>query len=262
MLADMIALAERFEGVYIDYAPGTPAAEMYDPVAEDRIKTYLGAIVVPDTLQELLHTNFLHIDGALTFNDAGQPEVGPVAADKGKDRFIGVFRAMVNNTVAPAGPIQGVWIPADVYNRTLEVQVAEQLGEGSPYIAPDAASDPGVLLGAAAVRFPYVLRPGGQPMDLPPVPAFTRLLRPGEEPFGPVVAEGDPERDFHAVNVIQAVYTAAERGEDRVMARIGLVWDGRSVPHAIHDQIVARRAGNPLYPETPLQIVQKLQAAV
>jgi hypothetical protein len=257
MLADMTALAEQFAGVNIEYAPGTPDTERYDPVAEAQMYTYLGAIVVPDTLEEILDPNFLHADGALTFNRHGKPEVGKVAATQGKELFINVFRAMVNNTVAPAGTVTGTWIPADVYNRTLGVQVAEQLRVGSSHIDARVKSMPGTLLGAAAVKFPYVLRPDGQPMDLPPIPAFTRLLKPDEQPFEPLVAEGNFAHDYHEINVIQAVYAAG----NLITGRVGLVWDGRSVPHAINDQILARRAGTPLVTETPLQIVQKLQAA-
>jgi len=256
----MTVLLDRFEDVRLEYPRRTPRNEHYDPVAEAEMYTYLGAIVLPDVLEEILAPNFLHIDGALTF-EKGKPKVGPIAATQGKEPFINVFRAMVNNTVAPAGTVTGTWIPAAVYKRTLGVQVAEQLRAGSPHIDPRAKAEPGELLGAAAVKFPYVLRPGGQPMDLPKVPAFERLLLPGEEPFESLVAEGNLENDYHEINVIQAIYVASRQRDHRIIGRVGLVWDGRSVPHAINDQILARRAGHPLEADTPLQIVQKLQKA-
>jgi hypothetical protein len=240
---------QTFEGVRLSYLPGIPETEHYDPADEERVAAYLPAIVLPDSLEEQLHEDFVHIDGAVVLDPNETPRVQNVAATVGKQLFIHIFRDMVNDQIEPHGTIESTWLTRGSY-APLEEQVKAQL--------PASVNIPGRLLGAAAVRFPYVLRPGGTPLDLPKAPAFQRLLEPGEKPFEPLRARGNINDDFHTVNVLQAVY-----GNDQLITgRVGLVWDdARAVPFSINRQIRARRASMPDPIWRPLRVAWHLDAA-
>jgi len=242
-------MTQRFDSVNLEYLSATAEADRYRPEDEQRVARYLAGIVILEELKTQLHQDFLHVDGALNL-EQDPPAVKHVAATEGKTPFIHVFRNMVNRQIAPAGDVEGVWIPRRAY-QPIEEQVVRQL--------PAGVALQGRLLGAAAVRFPYVLRPDGDPLDLPPIPAFQRLLRPGEEPFTPLRAQGSAAQDYCTVNVLQGVY-GNENGQ--ITDRIGLVWDERGVPLSINRQILARRAGNPLLVPAPAAVVERLASAL
>jgi hypothetical protein len=239
----------NFERVRVNYLPNSSVMDRYDAADAARVLDYLPAIVQPDELERQLDPDFLHIDGAIALQHGGAPQVQHIAATESREQFIQVFRSMVNHQITPAGAIEGVWLPRRAYQH-VEDQVERQL--------PYGVELRGRLLGAAAVRFPYVLRPDGMPLDLPPIPSFQQLLRPGEQPFTPLHATGNRNDDYNEVNVVQAVYGT----DERITARIGLVWDDRAVPFAINRQILARRAGEPLFPPTPREVAENFAATL
>lgn len=228
--------SERFSGVHMNLPPETPQTK--------RFVTYVRSIASADVLFLMLDRNFMRIDGALVLTP-NAPVVQHTAVHVGGSHFTNQFRAMVAQQVQPAGAIEGAWIPPHAYE-PLADQVKRPVG-----LLPA-----GELVAVGAMSFPYQLRPGGDPLRLPP--PLHGLLRDGEEPPEPLYATGDPDLDSCAVNVIQAVYGTQEL----ITGRVGLVWDDpRAVPFALHKQITARRQGQPLQALSPLAVAEQLIAA-
>jgi hypothetical protein len=236
-----------FERVDIRYAPGTHGSDRYRPGQERAFSAYLSSIVIPTEMQTRLRSDFVQVDGALHIRSGEPATVADVMVNpSGRESFIHVFRNMVNQRVKPAPgiPVTGVWIPEKHY-RELETEVDLAMG--------DVGADiDGMLIGAAAVEFPYLLRPqseGGEPLDFPP-PFYEPLgINPGDEPFSPISATGNPSEDCHTVRVIQAVYGDG----NLVTGRVGLVWGAlndetvRTVPEEIAREVLAHR-GDEVYP--------------
>ncbi|HKU18201.1 MAG TPA: hypothetical protein VJP80_02910 [Candidatus Saccharimonadales bacterium] len=237
-----------FSGVHMEYADVPPEAR-YTGAQEAQFEQYLTALADPTELTRQLDQDFVRVDGVLVLRDGEPPVVQHVVAVPGREAFLG-FRAMVGRQTEPHGEIEGAWVPADDYEH-IRRQVIAQLPEGINGL-------PGELIAAGAVSLPAVLRPpseGGVPLDLPP--PLHPLLEPGEQPFEPLVATGDPQRDYHEVHVVEAIF-----GDERsIIARVGLVWDDeRAVPLAINQQITALRAGEPLPRGMwPIEVAEHLQ---
>ena len=236
----------------MEYVPGTPPNERYSAAQEEQFVEYVGSIVVLSELEDSLSPDFLHIDGALVFDSQDRPVVQNISAETGKRPFIDGFRAMIDRQAQADGEIQGTWLPEGDY-ASLEEEVLAQLPVGTQI--------QGNLVAAAAVTFPYRLREGGDPLELPPplqgqIEAREQLLRT------PITATGNAELDHHDVNAIQAVYADAETG--LVTARVGLVWDDhRAVPFAIMRQTLERRGQlAAAHTDTPQRIVEKLTQAI
>jgi hypothetical protein len=219
--------SERFDGVQLGYLDGTPPSAMYGPDREARFKHYLGSIVVADELEATLDPNFVHVDGGLQFDPDGQPVAtnlgSPASAPdydptSGKREFIDGFRAMVNGLSVADGTIVGTFIPEESYT-TIDEQIQAYLREHGIVIG-------GSLLAVAAVDFPYRLRPGGDPIDIPP--PFQHLIRPGEEHLNtPLTATNDRDLDHFTVRAIQAVYANAE---GMITGRVGLTTNDDRLP--------------------------------
>ena len=195
-----------------------------------------------------LRDDFVQVDGALHITrDRAASAANVMVNPAGRDAFIDVFRGMVNKRVKPAPgvPVTGVYIPERHFT-SLENQVDTAMR------ARGVASMQGNLVAAAAVEFPYLLRPrgeGGEPLDFPP-PFYEQLgIDPTDEPFQPIAASGKPNQDSHTVRVIQAVYGDGQH----VTGRIGLVWGEldddtvRTVPEEVAREIVAHR-NDEVYP--------------
>lgn len=201
---------------------------MYGLEREGGFTRYLGGIVVASELEDMLHPNFVHVDGGLVFDEQGRPVVtnpsSPAAAPgydptTGKEEFINGFRRIVNELSVPDGVVEGTYIPEADY-AAVDIQV-------QTFLKAHKITIMGKLLAVAAVSFPYRLRQEGRPLDIPP--PYQHLIEPDEPYFNQSLeATGDPALDGFAVEALQAVYFDEETG--KITARVGHTTNDPRVP--------------------------------
>jgi hypothetical protein len=223
--------SEAYDGVIAVYPPHTEDRHKYSGEALLTFIEYIMSIVLVGRLKRMLSLDFLHIDGALIFQD-GRPAVQDLTVVRGRREFIEFFRRqVVGRQIVPNGPLEAVMIPVPA-SELLHTLVAKKLQEQGVQIE-------GELVAAGVVYFPNRLRLGGDPLVLPP-----HLRRVGEE-FPALAATGDIYNDSHVIRVIQMVYRQRTIFGRQINCRVGLVLDHpRSVPEAIYDEIVRRRRGD------------------